>query len=107
MAFTVHLLRDSDLFVDVGANVGTYSVLASGVSGAKTIALEPVPSTFDKLVDHINLNRINGLVDARQIGVSSSPGRLSFTADKGATNTVVADYSYRNAIDAKVDTLVD
>lgn len=30
MAFVLHFLRDSDLFVDVGANVGSYTVLVGG-----------------------------------------------------------------------------
>jgi hypothetical protein len=34
MGFALHLLTDEDLFGDIGANVGFYSVLASGVRGA-------------------------------------------------------------------------
>ncbi len=32
MAFTLHMLRPGDLFCDAGANIGSYSVLASGSS---------------------------------------------------------------------------
>jgi hypothetical protein len=32
MAFLLHYLRPGDLFVDVGANVGSYTVLAGGAS---------------------------------------------------------------------------
>src|SRR3954464_6025907 len=35
MAFTIHLLRPGDLFVDVGANIGAYTVLAAAVAGAR------------------------------------------------------------------------
>jgi len=38
MAFVLHTLRAEDVFLDIGANVGTYSVLASDVCGARTIA---------------------------------------------------------------------
>src|SRR5262245_35956083 len=41
MAFTLHFLRPSDLFLDVGANIGSYTLLASGVCRARTIAFEP------------------------------------------------------------------
>src|SRR5262249_8696404 len=41
MMFLLHFLRRGDLFFDIGANVGTYTVLASGVCGAKTWAFEP------------------------------------------------------------------
>src|SRR5438552_2237409 len=38
MAFCLHLLRRDDLFLDIGANVGSYTVLASKVCGARSIA---------------------------------------------------------------------
>ncbi len=31
MGFLLHLLRPEDLFADVGANIGSYTILASGV----------------------------------------------------------------------------
>jgi hypothetical protein len=40
-AFLLHLLRTGDLFVDIGANVGVYTVLAAGVVGTDAIAIEP------------------------------------------------------------------
>jgi len=43
MAFVLHALRPDDVFLDVGANVGTYSILVSGVAQARTTALEPIP----------------------------------------------------------------
>ena len=49
MAFASHLLRKGDLFVDIGANLGSYSLIASGVCGARSIAFEPVPCTYDRL----------------------------------------------------------
>lgn len=56
MAFCAHLLRSEDLFVDVGANYGTFSLLASGVSHAKTVAFEPNPKTLIALTDNLKLN---------------------------------------------------
>src|SRR5262245_49492831 len=46
MCFVAHFLRSDDLFVDVGANVGAYTVLASAVAASRTIAFEPNPGTF-------------------------------------------------------------
>src|ERR1035437_1403596 len=34
MGFLLHFLQPDDTFVDVGANIGAYSILASGVTGA-------------------------------------------------------------------------
>ena len=55
MMFLLHFLRPEDLFIDVGANVGAYTVLASAVVGAESIAIEPVPKTFQRLMDNIHL----------------------------------------------------
>ncbi|TMC68336.1 MAG: FkbM family methyltransferase, partial [Chloroflexi bacterium] len=46
MAFVLHLLRAKDHFLDVGANVGSYTVLAGGAVGARVTAVEPIPETF-------------------------------------------------------------
>ena len=46
MAFVFHFLRPGDGFLDVGANVGIYTILASGAAQARTLALEPIPATF-------------------------------------------------------------
>jgi FkbM family methyltransferase len=56
-------LRPGDIFVDVGANVGLYSVIAGrlvGKTGA-VYAFEPCKSTFDKLVENVTLNRLNNV----------------------------------------------
>jgi hypothetical protein len=45
MAFVLHLLRPDDRFLDIGANVGTYTILSSGVAQAHSITLEPIPAT--------------------------------------------------------------
>src|SRR5476651_2134868 len=49
MAFLLHFLRPGDCFFDIGANVGSYTLLASGVCKATSIAVEPVNSTFELL----------------------------------------------------------
>ena len=35
MMLPLHFLQEGDLFLDIGANVGTYTVLASGVCRAR------------------------------------------------------------------------
>ncbi len=45
MAFVVHFLREGDLFLDIGANVGSFTVLAAGVARARSFAFEPIADT--------------------------------------------------------------
>jgi hypothetical protein len=68
MAFTLHLLRSGDRFVDVGSNTGTYTVLASGVAGAFTDAFEPIPSTADRLWWNVVINALENLVTVHRLG---------------------------------------
>src|SRR6478752_1702566 len=49
MMFVLHFLRGGDLFLDIGANVGSYVILASGVCRATTWAFEPDPNTVCNL----------------------------------------------------------
>lgn len=58
------LLRPGDVFIDVGSHQGRYTLLASkkiGVNGL-IIALEPVPETFQVLMENIKVNRLNNVI---------------------------------------------
>jgi FkbM family methyltransferase len=93
ISFMLHLLTDDDLFGDVGAHVGLYSVAASGVCGAKTVSMEPVPNTAETLRLNIAINGLGGLVDILEIGVGAEAGELEFSTDEGASNHVLVDKS--------------
>ena len=108
MAFTLHVLRQNDLFADVGANIGSYTVLASAVAGSKSIAIEPVPSTFTHLKNNISINNIEQLVKLVNGGVGSANAKLQFTRDQDTVNHVITDgEDHENAIEVQVSTLDD
>lgn len=105
MAFVLHLLREDDGFLDVGANVGVYSILAAS-RGARVLAIEPVPATFEQLLDNVHLNRFEAQIDARNIGVGSEPGELCFSTQSGPTNHVlVPGEACENAVTVAVSAL--
>ena len=43
--FLIHLLNNNDCFLDVGANIGHYSLLMAGLKQTRLLAIEPVPQT--------------------------------------------------------------
>lgn len=88
MVFLLHYLRESDIFIDVGANVGSYTVLSAGEIGAKTVCFEPVPSTFKDLEMNIAVNNIKHLVDTHNLALGSKSGSLPFTNLFGPMNRV-------------------
>lgn len=91
MSLVLHGLRSGDLFVDVGANVGAYAVLASASVDARTIAIEPAPRAYRVLNDNIRLNDISDRVTTHNVGIGREPGRLRFTDDLDTVNHVVVD----------------
>lgn len=90
MSYLLHAMSPQDLFVDVGANVGSYTILACGVRGGRGYCFEPVPTTYRRLLDNITLNGLSSRVAALNIGVSDRDGELAFSTDQNCTNHVLA-----------------
>lgn len=91
MVFLLHVLREDDLFVDVGANIGSYTILAGGAVGAKCITIEPIKTTFDMLEENINVNRLSSHVRVLNIGIGKEKGLLKFTTGLDTVNHVLSD----------------
>lgn len=104
MALTLHFLRPNDVFLDVGANVGSYTVLA-GTTGAECISIEPVPTTFNKLLLNIKINSFSENVDVKQVAVGATEGYVYFSTDMDTTNQVVEDDYPGNSMRIKQVTL--
>lgn len=84
-------IQDGDVFADVGANIGGYSIFAASY-GADVYAFEPVPSTFELLKRNIEANpgfaeKIHPIMKV----ISDSVGMVTFTIDSDTTNKVVSE----------------
>jgi FkbM family methyltransferase len=88
MLFLLHCLTKEDEFLDIGANSGVYTVLAGAVLGVKVVAFEPIPDTYSRLLDNINLNHIGDKVTPINKGLSDKNEVLSFVTNLDATNHV-------------------
>jgi len=88
MALLLHLLRPGDLFLDVGANVGSYVVLASGVCRARTIAFEPDPITATALRRNVSINHLDELVTVYEAAVGNVESMVPFTVGLDTVNKV-------------------
>ncbi|QNI35404.1 FkbM family methyltransferase [Edaphobacter albus] len=105
-AFLLHLLRADDLFVDVGANAGIYTVLAAGAIGSTVISVEPIPQTFEKLCANIRINSVSDKVAAHNIGLGSKEAILRFTSSRDTMNKVIDDVHYDGpSINVRVSSL--
>jgi FkbM family methyltransferase len=72
--FIERSLAPGSTFVDVGANIGTYTILASSVVGpsGKVVAIEPHPFIFGYLQRNITVNRLQN-VFAVEVAVGAEP----------------------------------
>jgi FkbM family methyltransferase len=89
MMFLAHVLRPGETFADVGANAGLYSLWVSRISGARSIALEPVPSTYDTLRKNVRLNDLDDLVEPIRTAAGDTPGSVLMTSGIGGMNHIV------------------
>lgn len=66
------LLSLGDTFVDVGAHIGWFTLLAASIVGhvGRVLAIEPDKANFGFLERQINLNRINGSVRIKRCALT-------------------------------------
>jgi Protein-L-isoaspartate(D-aspartate) O-methyltransferase (PCMT) len=71
-------LRPGDVFVDVGANIGYYSLLASTIVGpsGKVVAIEASPAIHGLLVDNLRRNRADNVEARSSLDALLQPGLL-------------------------------
>lgn len=83
--------KDPFSFVDVGANIGLYSLIAASNPNCRSCyAFEPNAEVFASLERNIVLNHHNK-IRAYNVAVSSTEGPLSFSAHSGHTGAGALD----------------
>ena len=93
--YTLSKLREGDLYVDVGANIGYFSLLASQCVGpaGKVIAVEADPETFKDLTSNLELNKCRN-VTARNIAATEMACQVKIERvrdNSGANSIALAD----------------
>lgn len=99
------LRRGLGVFFDVGANVGSYTLVASESPGT-VVSFEPHPKAFAALGRNIELNGRSNVI-AVNMAVSGCPGRVLFTdGPQLAVNHVIETAGQDdNAIEVEATTL--
>jgi len=90
MLFALRFLRAGDVFVDVGANIGVYSLLAASVPGVAVVAFEPSTRSFDRLAENVLLNGIQDCVSIRKEAVGAKRGTGHLTIGHDSMNRVAS-----------------
>jgi FkbM family methyltransferase len=97
MGFLRRFLRRGDAFIDGGANIGTYSLLAAAVVGpeGRVDAFEPVPSACRRLRENVARNALDAVVHVHEAAVGDDNGTVAMQS--------FADVSNRMATADEVD----
>jgi FkbM family methyltransferase len=102
-------LRPGDSVIDVGANIGIYTLLAARLVGpnGRVLSFEPSPESCRRLRENVALNEAH-CVTVQQIAISDRRGTMAFTADRDTGNRFAFEASYAgNSITVPVTTLDD
>jgi FkbM family methyltransferase len=93
-----NVLQPGHLFIDVGANVGSYTIWAAEL-GADVIALEPAEDTFMLLMENVALNGYP--VKTLQAAAGAACGAARFTSGRDSVNQL----DPRGSVETKVVTI--
>lgn len=100
MMMVKKILKEDDVFLDVGANIGIYSlVAASKITKGKIYAFEPSPASLSRLYENILLNNLTSVISVSKKVVSDKVGFHHFTIN----NT--PDYNHISYLDEKSGTI--
>lgn len=81
MRFLQFILKPGDVFLDVGANVGVYSILAAKqvAPNGKVIAIEPDKNNASRLKENFSLNQFSeNMYEVHQVAVGAESGKCLF-----------------------------
>src|SRR5882724_10406379 len=91
--YVANALSAGDCFIDVGANIGYFSLLAASIVGERgtVCSIEASPSIFSVLSKNVTSNALSNIT-LHNKAASDGPGRLPIflgpAANRGATTTV-------------------
>ncbi len=112
-AYIYKNLKPGKTFVDVGANIGYYSLLAAKLVGEKgrVISIEASPKIFSVLQSNTRLNPFSSNIEAHNLAITDKPGKnpvyLGPDGNLGSTTTsatLQGKFPYRKYnLEAQVD----
>jgi FkbM family methyltransferase len=116
------MLRSNDVFIDIGANIGYFSLLSANVSpSVKVISFEPGKDLFQKMKENFSINDSKNIVainaavgeineerelflsDANNLGMSSFHQPENYSGRKEKVVVITIDDWYKTSGLGKID----
>jgi FkbM family methyltransferase len=101
-SFCIDILQD-DIVVDIGANIGAFSVQAAGKTHNRVLSFEPAPTNVEYLKKNV---KNNGLANVQVFGmaVSDEEGELELHLSKVSSGHTLAKVAGDDFLTIKVPT---
>jgi FkbM family methyltransferase len=82
-------VQSGQIFYDIGANIGVYTILAARQVGpkGKVYAFEPHAANFTRLIENVIQNRLQQVVVPCGVALDSREGFAAFTYDSARAGT--------------------
>ncbi|MDO8658009.1 MAG: FkbM family methyltransferase [Candidatus Levybacteria bacterium] len=108
MNFVYRVLNNNDVFVDIGANIGVYSLIAaSKITKGKIFAFEPTKEMLKIFYENIHLNNFSEKIKVIEKAVSDTNTPIHFTVSNiSDTNHIsYGKYDEKNSISVNSTTI--
>jgi FkbM family methyltransferase len=106
MMFLLRYLRPEDCFLDIGANIGIYTLLAAHkIKHGKIYSFEPNPKNYERLLENIHINQFHQVLPS-QIALSDRQGSVTLELNQSdSTSRISLDGSTAVGVNVPTDTL--
>jgi FkbM family methyltransferase len=105
MNFLLHYLRPEDSFLDVGANIGAYTLLAASIIRSGFVySVEVLPKNYDRLQENIQLNHLKQ-VKTYSTAISDQTGKILINLCDRDSMAFITQTEGEHTISVATDTL--
>ncbi|MBW4509728.1 MAG: FkbM family methyltransferase [Scytonematopsis contorta HA4267-MV1] len=107
MNFLLRYLRPNDSFLDIGANIGIYTLLAaSKIESSSIYSFEVLPKNYNRLEENLKINQFQH-VQTYQVAISDITGSIALNIAEGDSMPFITNTSTdtNKTIQVSTDTL--
>lgn len=97
-------IDDTKVVIDLGGNIGAFSIYMAAMGAEKVIAYDPDSYNFEILTQNIQINNMQDVIFPIKKGVLDNPGQVEILNGQGATFVqgvkVLTDAAHQAVIDS-------
>jgi amino acid adenylation domain-containing protein/FkbM family methyltransferase len=91
-------IEPGDTVVDVGANIGLFTLFAGTRPGVRVLSFEPVPALARLVAANVALNRVDAQVFPHGLGAAEATRTITFYPDSSGMSSFYADADEERAV---------